>query len=145
MILCKDVDRIPNHGQQVSNSQGCPSLAEFRQHCKDRSLAQQDQRVQIGWQAHNPDLLTTHHCSTHPVSICSVLINNWDRRGQVHRWHLEWINHKVMLYSTRNYIQSPGINHNGKEYFKKGVYVYNWVTLLYNREWLTIINQLCFN
>ena len=28
--------------------------------------------------------------------------------------HLEWIN-KVLLYSTRNYIQSPGINHNGKE------------------------------
>ena len=51
MILCKDVDRVPNHGQQVSNSQGCASLAEFRQHCKDRSLAQQDQRVQIGWQA----------------------------------------------------------------------------------------------
>ena len=30
--------------------------------------------------------------------------------------HLEWINNKVLLYSTGNYIQSPGINHNGKEY-----------------------------
>ena len=27
-----------------------------------------------------------------------------------------WINHKVLLYSTENYIQYPGINHNGKEY-----------------------------
>ena len=36
---------------------------------------------------------------------------------------LEWIN-KILLYSTGNYIQSPGINHNGKEYFKKNVYMY---------------------
>ena len=35
--------------------------------------------------------------------------------------HLEWINNKVLLYSTGNYIQSPGINHNGKEYLKKNV------------------------
>ena len=33
----------------------------------------------------------------------------------------EWINSKVLLYSTGNYIESPGINHNGKEY-KKNVY-----------------------
>ena len=29
---------------------------------------------------------------------------------------IEWINNKVLLYSTVNYIQSPGRNHNGKEY-----------------------------
>ena len=28
--------------------------------------------------------------------------------------HLEWINNKVLLYSTGDYIQSPGIDHNGK-------------------------------
>ena len=28
----------------------------------------------------------------------------------------EWINNKVLLYSTGNYIQYPMINHNGKEY-----------------------------
>ena len=28
---------------------------------------------------------------------------------------IEWINNKVPLYSTGNYIQSPGIKHNGKE------------------------------
>ena len=29
--------------------------------------------------------------------------------------HLEWINKKVLMYSTGNYIQYPVINHNGKE------------------------------
>ena len=28
--------------------------------------------------------------------------------------HLEWIRNEVLLYSTRNYIQSPGIKHDGK-------------------------------
>ena len=32
--------------------------------------------------------------------------------------HIKWINNKVLLYSTGNYIQSPVINHNGKEYKK---------------------------
>ena len=32
---------------------------------------------------------------------------------------LEWINNKVLLYSTGNYTQSPGKNHNRKELFKK--------------------------
>ena len=30
--------------------------------------------------------------------------------------YTEWVNNKVLLYSTGNYIQCPGINHNGKEY-----------------------------
>ena len=33
--------------------------------------------------------------------------------------YIEWINNKVLLYSTENYIQYPMINHNGKEYLKK--------------------------
>ena len=40
-----------------------------------------------------------------------------------------WINNKVLLYSTGNYIQYPIINHNGKGYKKgmlkkKNVYMY---------------------
>ena len=35
--------------------------------------------------------------------------------------YIEWINNMVLLYSTGNYIQYPVINHNGKEYFKKGM------------------------
>ena len=34
--------------------------------------------------------------------------------------HIEWINSKVLLYSTKNYIQYE-INHNGKEYKKECV------------------------
>ena len=33
--------------------------------------------------------------------------------------YIEWINNKVLLYSTRNYIQYPVINHNRKEYEKE--------------------------
>ena len=37
----------------------------------------------------------------------------------------EWINNKVLLYSTENYIQYPMINHNGKVYIKKErMYIY---------------------
>ena len=46
-------------------------------------------------------------------------------------YHL-WLSNtcKILLYSTRNYIQYPVINHNGKEYEKESMYVYNQVTLL---------------
>ena len=58
---------------------------------------------------------------------------------------IEWINNKVLLYSTGNYIQYPGINHNGKEYEKECIYEYNWVTLLYYGNEDNIVNQLYFN
>ena len=38
--------------------------------------------------------------------------------------YIEWINDNVLLYSTGNYIQYPVINHNGKEYIKKRMYIY---------------------
>ena len=38
---------------------------------------------------------------------------------------MEWINSKVLLCSTGNYIQFPVTNHNGKEYEKECVYMYN--------------------
>ena len=44
--------------------------------------------------------------------------------GRCKLLHLGWINNKVLLYSTGNYIQSLGINHNNKEYQKKSVYIY---------------------
>ena len=37
--------------------------------------------------------------------------------------YTEWINNKVLLYSTENYIQYPMVNHNGKEYLKR-MYIY---------------------
>ena len=39
--------------------------------------------------------------------------------------YIEWINNKVLLYSTGNYIQYSVINHNGKEYEKEYLYLYN--------------------
>ena len=36
---------------------------------------------------------------------------------------IEWIDNKVLLYSTGNYIQYPGINHNGKESKKECIRV----------------------
>ena len=35
-----------------------------------------------------------------------------------------WVNNKVLLYSTGDYIQYPVINHNRKEY-EKNIYMYN--------------------
>ena len=37
--------------------------------------------------------------------------------------YIEWINNKVLLYSTGKYIQYPVINHNGKEYKKECIYI----------------------
>ena len=37
--------------------------------------------------------------------------------------YIEWINHRVLLYSTGNYIQYPVINHNGKECQEEYIYV----------------------
>ena len=39
-----------------------------------------------------------------------------------------WINIKVLLCSTGNYIQYPVINHNGKEYEKECIYIYICIT-----------------
>ena len=37
--------------------------------------------------------------------------------------YIEWIDNKVLLYSTGNYIHYPVINHSGKEYEKEYIYV----------------------
>ena len=39
--------------------------------------------------------------------------------------HIEWINNKVLLYSTGIYIQYPGINHMENNIKKECMYVYN--------------------
>ena len=41
--------------------------------------------------------------------------------------HIEWINNKVLLYSTGSYIQFPVINYNRKEYEKDCVCVYIYI------------------
>ena len=49
--------------------------------------------------------------------------------------YTEWINNKVLLYSTGNYIRNPVINHKGKEYEKEYIYMYVYVC---------ITESLCF-
>ena len=45
---------------------------------------------------------------------------DWDSGvGRCKLLHIEWINNKVLTYSTGNYIQYPVINHNEKEYKKR--------------------------
>ena len=58
--------------------------------------------------------------------------------GRCKLFHVEWINKKVLLYSTENYIQSRRINYNRKEYLKKNVICVNGVTLQYSRDWYNI-------
>ena len=38
-----------------------------------------------------------------------------------------WINNKVLLWSTGNYIPYPIINHNGKEYEKEYIYIFIYI------------------
>ena len=57
-------------------------------------------------------------------------------------FNIEWINNKVLLYGTKNCIQYPMRNHNGKKYKNQ---IYNWIPLLYRGKWHNIVNQLYFN
>ena len=43
--------------------------------------------------------------------------------------YIGWINNRVLLYSTGNYIQHPVTNHNGKEYEKECVYIYIYIRI----------------
>ena len=52
---------------------------------------------------------------------------------------------EALLYSTGNYIQILGIDHDGRKYGENNVYVYDWLTLLYCSKWYNIVNQLYFN
>ena len=38
--------------------------------------------------------------------------------------YLERLNNRALLYITGNYIQSPGIDYDGKEYKQKGTHMY---------------------
>ena len=57
--------------------------------------------------------------------------------------HLEWINNKVLLYSSGNYIQYPATNHSRKEYEKECVYICITESVCYTTE-TNIVNQLYF-
>ena len=59
---------------------------------------------------------------------------DWDFGiGRCEVLHLEWINNKVLIYSTGNYIQYPVTNYNGKEY-KQNVCMYITESLCWEAE-----------
>ena len=54
--------------------------------------------------------------------------------------HLEWISNTVLLYSTGNYIQSLGTDHDGRH--KTGnhiIYVYIYIYIIYIYDWVTLL------
>ena len=48
--------------------------------------------------------------------------------------YIERINNKVLLYSTEDYIKSPMINHNGKQYIKNNAHICITEPLCYTAE-----------
>ena len=84
-----------------------PQKATFSQHQQDNSLKD---IVPEGW------------------------VGVWLSSCKLLHQYIGWLNTKVLLYSTGNYIQYPVINQNGREYEKVYVYMYNWTTLLYSKH-----------
>ena len=76
---------------------------------------------------------------------------NWEFEVSINRCkllRLECINNKVLLYNTGNYMQSPEINRNEKEYIKtKNVYMCITESLCCTAEttYNNIVNQLQFS
>ena len=52
--------------------------------------------------------------------------------------YTEWVNNKVLLYSTENYIQYPVINQ------EKNIYIYILIIIYYN-NYILIINNYIIN
>ena len=57
--------------------------------------------------------------------------------------HLECLSNEVLLYSTGNYFQSLGIDHDGKNL--RNVLSKHCANLLNCKSWHNIVNQLYFN
>ena len=80
--------------------------------------------VSSEWQVLNHSSKTLAKKKTHWEDTFATYISNksggeMDQKSEISRCkllYIEWINNKVLLYSTGNYIQYPVINNNGKEY-----------------------------
>ena len=67
-----------------------------------------------------------YETKTDSVIESRLVVAKWEGGGGGKDWgfglsrgkllYIRWINNKVLLYSTGNYIQYSLINHNGKEY-----------------------------
>ena len=59
--------------------------------------------------------------------------------------YTRWTNNKVLLYNSENYIQYPLIFHNGEEFEKECIYMYNSISLSSSRNEPNIVNHLYFD
>ena len=57
--------------------------------------------------------------------------------------HLEWINNFCIVQET--IFSVLWLTKMERNIYKKSLYVYSWVTFLYNRDWHNIVNQLYLN
>ena len=62
-------------------------------------------------------------------------------------WYMEWLANRDLPYSTGNPTQLSVLVYMGGKKLKKNawVYKYNWIILLYRRNYHNIVNKLCFN
>ena len=73
-------------------------------------------------------------------------MDRWSRIGICTLRYMEWLANGDLLYSTGNSAQCSGIIYVGKESEREWiVYIYNWITLLYNINYHNSVNQLYFN
>ena len=71
--------------------------------------------IETDWQTQRTDLSTS----------CQVDGGRMDWEFGISSYKLSgWINNRVLLYITGNYIQCPVINRNGKESEKESIYIY---------------------
>ena len=68
----------------------------------------------------------------------------WGRLMQTIKFRMDKYQAPAVWHRELCYIQSPGINHDGKGYFKKNVYMFKNESLSCI-DWHNIVNQLYFN
>ena len=61
--------------------------------------------------------------------------------------YIEWVNNRVLLYGTRNYIQCFVINYHGKEYSKTEFIIDKLILQVHNHTFITpyIYHSIVYN
>ena len=83
-----------------------------------------------------------------------LVVDKWEGGGYGMDWEfrvsrckllqLEWINNEILLYGIGNSIQSlviDMIEDNMRKRIYIYIYMHDWVTLLYSRNWHNDVNQ----
>ena len=76
----------------------------------------------VGWMEERHEIV--RECLGTEKNIKKFRVSGWGREdwefgvSRCKLLHIGWVNNKILLYSTGNYIQYLLINHNGKDYEK---------------------------